>query len=156
MADLNISIVKTLHNEGGFVNNPDDRGGPTNMGITQADMPGVNIQTISIAQAESYYQEHYVKPLYAQIKSQPVCDKLFDMGFLFGVQTVTILLQSCLKLEPTDGIFGPNTLQAVNEADETSLLTAFKALLVSRALGIGAENPSQRQFVAGWIRRINS
>lgn len=156
MADLNVSIEKTLHNEGGYVDNPADKGGPTNMGITQADMPGVDMRTISVAQAEAYYQEHYAKPLYAQIQNQAICDKLFDMGVLFGVGTATIFLQTCLTMEPTDGIFGPDTLEATNAADSTSLLAAFKAILVTHATQIGAQDPTQRQFVKGWWNRINS
>ena len=155
MADPNVAIIKTLHNEGGFVNNPDDRGGPTNMGITQADIPGTPIQSITIAQAEAYYSENFWKTFYSQIASQDIANKLFDMGVLFGVVTVVHLLQSALGVT-TDGVVGPATLEAINAADPTSLLTAFKSLLVTRALGIGSSNPSQRQFVAGWVRRINS
>lgn len=156
MADPNVAIVKTLHNEGGFVNNPDDRGGPTNMGITQADMPNVDIKTISIAQAEAYYVEHFWKQFYSQIESQDITNKLFDMGFLFGVGTATIFLQTCLSIEPRDGIVGPHTLEAINAAEPVSLLTAFKSILVTHALGIGAKDETQRQFVKGWLARINS
>lgn len=156
MADPNVAIIKTLHNEGGYVNNPADRGGPTNMGITQADMPDIPIDTLNIAQAEAYYLEHYWKQLYSQIQNQDVANKLFDMGFLFGVGTVTIFLQTCLKVEPTDGVFGPDTLQATNEADPASLLVAFKSVLMTHATDIGAKNPTQRQFVKGWWNRINS
>jgi lysozyme family protein len=155
MADPNISIIKTLHNEGGFVNNPADRGGPTNMGITQADMPDVDIKAISIAQAETYYLEHFWKKFYSQIEDQNIANKLFDMGFLFGVGTATIFLQTCLNVEPTDGVVGQHTLDAINAAEPVSLLTAFKSILVTHALGIGAKDPSQRQFVKGWINRIN-
>jgi len=156
MADPNVAIIKTLHNEGGFVDNPADRGGPTNMGITQADLPGTPIQSLTIAQAEAYYSEHYWKPLYSQIADQDVANKLFDMGVLFGVGTVVIFLQTCLKLEPTDGAFGPNTLEATNEADPASLLVAFKSVLMTHATTIGSTNPTQRQFVKGWWNRINS
>ena len=156
MADPNVAIIKTLHNEGGFVNNPDDRGGPTNMGITQTDVPTTRIQDITIAQAEAYYSEHYWKPLYSQIESQDIANKLFDMGVLFGVGTVVIFLQTCLSLEPTDGVFGPNTLQATNEADPATLMVAFKSVLMTHATTIGANNSTQRQFVKGWWNRINS
>jgi lysozyme family protein len=155
MADPNVAIIKTLHSEGGFVDNPADRGGPTNMGITQADLPGTPIQNLTIGQAETYYSEHYWKPLYSQIESQDIANKLFDMGVLFGVGTVVIFLQTCLNLEPTDGVFGPKTLQATNEADPATLLVAFKSVLMTHATAIGAKDPTQRQFVKGWWNRIN-
>ena len=96
---------------------------------TCRDIP---IDTLNIAQAEAYYLEHYWKQLYSQIQNQDVANKLFDMGFLFGVGTVTIFLQTCLKVEPTDGVFGPDTLQATNEADPASLLVAFKSVLMTQ------------------------
>lgn len=156
MSDPNIAIIKTLHNEGGYTDNPADRGGPTNMGITEADIPDIDIKTLTIAQAETYYLEHFWKQFYSQIESQDIANKLFDMGFLFGVGTATIFLQTCLKIEPTDGIVGPHTLEAINAADPVSLLTAFKSLLVTHALNIGAKDETQRQFVKGWLSRINS
>jgi lysozyme family protein len=126
------------------------------MGITQADVPTTRIQDITIAQAEAYYLEHYWKLLYSQIESQDIANKLFDMGVLFGVGTVIIFLQTCLNLEPTDGVFGPNTLQATNEADPATLLVAFKSVLMTHATTIGTNNSTQRQFVKGWWNRINS
>ena len=35
MADLKISLLKTLKHEGGYVNHPSDPGGETNLGITK-------------------------------------------------------------------------------------------------------------------------
>ena len=155
MADPNIAIALTLKNEGGFVNNPADPGGATNMGITQADMPGVNIADLTVTQAETYYDQHYWKSLYSEIEDQFVANKLFDLGVLFGVGTAVQMMQGVLKLTP-DGVFGPATLAAVNEAEPLSLLTAYKTVMVQHAIDIGGAHPQERQFVVGWLRRINS
>jgi lysozyme family protein len=155
MADPNIAIALTLKNEGGFVNNPADPGGATNMGITQADMPGINIADLTVTQAETYYDQHYWKSLYSEIEDQFVANKLFDMGVLFGVGTAVQMLQGILKLT-VDGVFGPQTLAAVNGADSFSLLVAYKTVLVQHAINIGAEHPEEREFVVGWMRRVNS
>jgi lysozyme family protein len=155
MADSKISIAKTLINEGGYVDNPNDSGGPTKYGITQKDMPGVNIQDITPEQATEYYQDHYWKALYSQIDSQVVADKLFDMGVLFGVGEAVKLLQIVLTLT-ADTIFGPHTLEAVNQADPGSLLTTYKTALVNYVIGIANDRPQDRVFLTGWIRRINS
>ena len=37
MADFNKAIAIILKHEGGYVNDPDDPGGETNMGITKRD-----------------------------------------------------------------------------------------------------------------------
>jgi lysozyme family protein len=56
MADSKIAIAMTLIHEGGYVDNPADSGGPTNMGITQKDMPGQDMRTLKVEKANTYYQ----------------------------------------------------------------------------------------------------
>jgi len=126
----------------------------TKYGITAQDMPGVEIKDLTVDQAIQFYSERYWKPLYSQITSQLVANKLFDMGVLFGIGEAVKLLQIALRITP-DSSFGPNTLAAVNQADETSLLSSFKTLLVSYTLRIALNNPEERSNVAGWGRRIN-
>jgi len=155
MADPTIAIQATLRNEGGFSNNSNDPGGATNMGITQADMPGQDISALTVAQAVAYYQEHFWKPFYSQILNQPVASKLFDLGVLFGVGTAVKILQSVLGVMD-DGIFGAGTLQATNAAEPTGLLLLYKAAMVRRAQAVAVANPAESIFLTGWERRINS
>lgn len=155
MADFKISILKTLVHEGGYVNNPNDSGGPTKYGITQKDMPGVNIKDITQDQAVLYYHDHYWKSLYSQISSQDIADKLFDLGVLFGVGTAVKLLQTVLGLK-VDGNLGPISLAAINGAEPLSCLSAYRTACVSHVIGIANAVPNDRVFLVGWIRRINS
>lgn len=156
MANLDLSIAKTLINEGGYVDNPNDPGGPTKYGITQKDMPGISIMNLTEAQATAYYQENYVKPLYSQIENQLTCDKLFDMGVLFGVGTAVRILQLTMGIQDPDGCFGPETLGITNEADQASLLVSYKVNLVTHTFNIATANPALREFLRGWGIRINS
>lgn len=155
MANFNIAVALTLKNEGGYVDNLSDPGKATNMGITQEDLPDQNIQELTQAQAITYYSANYWKSLYSEIEDQFVANKLFDLGVLFGVGTAVQMMQGVLKLTP-DGIFGPASLAAVNEAEPLSLLTAYKTVMAQHAIDIGGEHPAERQFVVGWLRRINS
>jgi len=54
MADTNQSIALTLQNEGGYVDNPNDKGRATKYGITQEDLPGQDIAELTVAQATAY------------------------------------------------------------------------------------------------------
>jgi lysozyme family protein len=155
MSDPKISIAKTLIHEGGWVDNPADPGGVTNMGITQSDMPGQDMRALTVDQATTYYLENYVKPLYSQIQDQSILDKLIDMGILFGIKTAVAILQTTLQIV-ADGHFGPLTLAAVNEADEVSLLDTYKTNLVTHAFNIATAHPAERIFLKGWSNRINS
>lgn len=156
MADFNTAVAKTLTHEGGYVNNPADPGGATKYGITQADMPGVNIAAITPQMATAYYQEHYWKPLYSQINDQLLAEKLFDMGVLFGVGTAVKLFQTSMESDihiVSDGNFGPETLA---DANQYGNLQAFKTTLIQHVVAIVNTKPELHVFGDGWINRINS
>lgn len=155
MADSKIAIAKTLVNEGGYVNNPNDSGGPTKYGITQRDLPGEDIENLTPERATAYYLENYWKSLYSEIEVQSVANKIFDLGVLFGVGEAVKLLQILFGIT-SDGVFGPVTLAHVNQTDATNLLVTYKTAFVTYAIGIANEKPQDREFLTGWIRRVNS
>lgn len=169
MSDARTAILITidLAHEGGFQANPKDRANwtsgqvgvgtlvGTKYGITTLDMPGVDIETITPDQAVAYYTEHYWKPLYSEIVSQPIANKLFDLGVLFGVGTAVKNLQIALDVD-ADGVFGPDTLAHTNAANPRLLLSTFQQEMIAHARAIGAGNPNDAPDVAGWVRRINS
>jgi lysozyme family protein len=155
VADFLQAVQITLQHEGGFVDNPADPGGATNMGVEQRDLPHIPIQTLTVAQAETYYQETYWKPLYSQITNQPLASKLFDLGVLFGVGTAVKNLQAALDLE-MDGIFGPATLAATNRVVPVVLLSRFVSEMRAHANAVVGGNPKLAVFLNGWLRRISS
>lgn len=170
MADLLKSIAITLDDahEGGFQDNPNDRANwssgiigqgelvGTKYGITALDMPGVVIRDITESMAVSFYLKRFCSDLYYKIAFQPLADKLFDMGVLFGVGEAVRTMQIVLGVEPTDGEFGPITLKAMNTAEPISLVRAYQAGLVTHAIAIATARPVDRDFLQDWIRRINS
>lgn len=169
MADFKTAVLITISpsHEGGFQKNPKDHanwsGGKigvgtligTKYGITAVDMPGVNIEDLTPEQATEYYKEHYWKPLYNDIESQDVTNKLFDMGVLWGVGEAVGILQLTLGVK-VDHSFGPLTLQATNDADEVSLLSSYKANFVTHAFNVANANENERGNLRGWSTRINS
>jgi lysozyme family protein len=169
MADAKTAILITLDlaHEGGYQDNPKDRanwtGGKvgvgtlvgTNGGITALDMPGADIKNLTIEQKIEYYLAHYWKPLYSQIESQVVANKLFDLGVLFGVGTAVKNIQLALNLE-MDGIFGAETLACTNGTDSAALLHTFQSEMIAHARAIAAGNPNDAPDLPDWIRRIQS
>jgi lysozyme family protein len=155
MSDFRLAIQKTLIHEGGYVNNPNDAGGETNFGISKREYPNLDIKNLTQDQAIEIYREGYWKPFYSQINSQLIADKLFDLGVLFGVGTAVGILQLSANIT-VDHKFGPNTLAAVNQSDEASLLAAYKTNMVTHAFNIVAAKPQNRVFLKGWANRINS
>ena len=155
MADFQQAVALTLQHEGGYVNDPADPGGATNMGITQRDLPETPIQNLTVAQAVAYYSNTYWKGLYSSLTSQQLANKLFDWGVLFGVGTAVKVLQGVLGIKQ-DGLFGPASLAAVNATDGVMLLEEYKNSMLIHASRVVAANPTLTKFLAGWMRRINS
>ena len=155
MSSFEIAVAITLQHEGGYVNDPADPGGATNMGITQRDLPDTPIQNLTVAQAVAYYSNTYWKGLYSSLTSQQLANKLFDWGVLFGVGTAVKVLQGVLGIKQ-DGLFGPASLAAVNATDGVMLLEEYKNSMLIHASRVVAANPTLTKFLAGWVRRINS
>jgi lysozyme family protein len=151
MADFLQAVKITLSFEGGFVDDPADPGGATNFGITQKDLPDIDIRSLTEQQAIAYYQEHYWKPFYSEINSQAVAWKIFDAGVNIGVGTAVKILQGALGIEQ-DGAFGPNTLFVTNEQGD-ALLEPFKAALCQHYQNLVGRNPLLGKFLHGWLRR---
>ncbi len=125
------------------------------MGITQRDLPGVDIRSLTADVAMSYYRREFWPSYYNQIDSQVVANKLFDMGVLFGLTEAIMLLQLILNLH-ADGAFGSMTLSSVNAQPPDQFLSQYKQRLATHARNIVAAKPSQVIFLQGWLNRINS
>jgi lysozyme family protein len=167
VADFNHAVQLTLQHEGGFQKNPNDRanwtGGQigvgtlvgTKYGITALDMPGVDIENITTAQAVAFYAERYWKILYSQINDQALAEKIFDMGVLFGVGEAVKIMQQVLGVT-ADEVFGPATLDAMNQDSAPMLLSEFQNAMITRAKAVAAANPADAADLPDWIRRIDS
>jgi lysozyme family protein len=167
MADFNIAVAITLEHEGGFQNDPKDSGNwtggkvgvgtlvGTKYGITPLDMPGVDIANITPSQAFAFYAKKYWSPLYAQINSQSVANKLFDLGVLFGVGTAVKMFQHTVQIAQ-DGVFGPATLAATNQQDALVLLVGFEDAMAAYAQTVAQFHPNDAEDVKGWLARIRS
>ena len=168
MAKMEILAPWILEQEGGYVNDPDDRGGATNKGVTIAtwrangyDKNGDgridenDIKLISAEDAELIMRKNFWDTWKAdQIKSQSIANMLVDWLWASGRYGITIPQQ--LLGVKADGIVGAKTLAAVNNYPNQRQL--FEALKNARKAYINKlikEDPSQIVFKKGWLNRIN-
>lgn len=144
-----------LQFEGGFVNNPKDPGGPTNLGVTQATLSAFLARQASIAEVKALTPAK-VAPIYKlkfwdHVSGDELPEGIdlavFDFGVHSGPERGIIELQRVLGLAD-DGKLGPVTLKAVNKVDpkETIIaicagrLTFLQQLKVFKAFGPGLTN----------------
>lgn len=128
MADFNLAYKVTMENEGGYANNPQDRGGETYKGISRKhhpEWPGwvlidrikdensnqnfiVNgiTATNQILQGhvKVFYLEEFWKPLKLDfISSQEIATEMFDTGVNMGPGVAVSFLQRTLNVLNRNG-----------------------------------------------------
>ena len=157
-------IDYVLKFEGGFTDNPNDRGGPTNFGITAADygaflgQPGpataAQVRSMTRDQAIEIYRDRYIAhPGYAAIADGNLKLVVVDSGVLFGTGRATRWLQQALGVA-ADGAIGNQTTAALANVPDVAKLTHRVLGLRFRAIAdIVAANASQLVFVRGWTNR---
>lgn len=176
--DIDKLIDAVIDREGGYVNHPADRGGPTRWGITQAtaradDYLG-EMQTYPRERAVAIYQRLYwTRPgLDAVARRYPaVAAELFDIGVNMGTAVGISFLQRCLnafndgaKLYRdiiVDGQSGASTLAALDgyraargTAGSDHLLEAIRCLRGERYISICESRPANEAFTFGWFGRM--
>ena len=107
--------------EGGYVNSPNDRGGPTKYGITHTTLArhrGVRsvtpaqVKALTLAEAEDIYRKSYWGQSGGDILPVGLDYAAFDFGVNSGPARAVKVLQRLVGAK-VDGIPGPNTLAAV-------------------------------------------
>lgn len=169
MADINILSRFILSFEGGFVNDPLDRGDATNKGVTIAtwrkvgyDKDGdgdIDVDDLKLLTdrdvTDRVLRPHYWNRWKAdQIKSQSLANILVDWVWASGANGIKIP-QQILGVK-ADGIVGPKTLAALNAANPQQLFEAIKKRRVAFIENIVKKTPSQKRFRDGWLRRLNA
>lgn len=175
MKQLSQVIDEIIRIEAGYVDHPDDRGGPTRFGVTEkvARAYGYTgpMQDLPEPLARKILTDLYwFKPGFDKVAvhSVPVAIELCDTGVNMGQPTAIKMLQRCLNAlnqrgehwsdVSVDGQIGSATIDALarfmarrGPQGETVLLKALNCLQCARYIEIAEKNPSQEAFVYGWI-----
>lgn len=166
MANHKKLIPFILKWEGGFSNDPDDKGGATMKGITlntykayckKNNLPEPTVEDLKNITNERW--EHLFKTMFwdkwrgDEIQSQSVANILVD--WLWASGTWGILIPQRLLNVKVDGIVGPKTIEALNKQDAKTFFETIKKARIDFVNNIVANNPSQKKFLKGWMNRIN-
>jgi lysozyme family protein len=154
-------ITEVIRREGGYVDHPSDRGGPTHYGITLKTLAAWRGQPVTAedvfalteAEARDIYRREYVeRPGLDQIADPLLRGLLVDYAVHSGPRRAIEELQRVAGVT-VDGKLGPQTLSAVAAKGAESLrrgVLRARGRYLARLLS----DPSQRVFAAGWVNRL--
>lgn len=176
MADFKKAYAKTEKFEGGYANNPNDRGGETYKGIARKFHPawaGWKIidaykqsehsskqlnavlqgnQTLN-EMVEKFYQETFWNQIIGtSISNQWVADNIFDFAVNSGVSRAVRYAQRIVGAKE-DGVMGSQTIKAINKNVET-FVAKYKKARLDFVRKTAQRDPTQQAFLHGWETRI--
>lgn len=168
-------IDAVITREGGYVDHPADRGGPTRWGITAATARAHGhagpVRTLTrAAAAEIYRRIYWLRPRLDAVATRAplLAAEMFDTGVNMGPRIAIGFLQRALNALNRgardyadigiDGRIGPQTLAALDgflaargTAGETVLVKAVESLQGERYLRLAETRPANEAFVYGWL-----
>ncbi len=148
--------------EGGYVNNPNDRGGATNMGITQRNytnyrssigLPSQDVKYLTKAEATTIYTRNYWLAGKCNKIYEPLDIIHFDSCVQHGQGNAAKFLQRALGVKD-DGFIGQVTLSTLQTSNITDVIQKY---LINRKrfyADIIEKDPSQKIFEKGWYNRV--
>ena len=147
MTRLDICLDWILRAEGGLSRDPNDRGGLTKYGISQAAYPDVEIEALTEDDARAIYERDYWLPCRCSDLPAGVDQVVLDGAVLMGVKASVQQLQRALGVK-ADGVIGVKTLMAAKRQGDDVL----PALFTERTLYL-AKAPTWKHHGSGWMLR---
>ena len=168
MTKFENAVEVVLQHEGGFVDDPADPGGATNWGISfrflkdtlHRDATVAMVRDMFRAEAIAIYLTYFWRPNgYQDIADQTVATKVFDMAVNMGPEQAHKILQRGLIAlganVADDGILGPKTMAATNQADPVQLIGKIVGLQADFYTDLVARKPALRKFLHNWLHRAS-
>ena len=166
-AIFNTALNLVLKYEAGFVNDPNDKGGATNKGITQAiydsyrkskNLPLQSVALISDAEVQDIYAMQFWTPLKCDsiaLISQGLAVCVFDTSVNSGIGEAALFLQRTIGAT-ADGVIGPNTLKILQSKLNNTTIETYLQQRLNFDNALTVKDATQKKFLAGWDTRIEN
>jgi lysozyme family protein len=156
------AFERLIGHEGGFQNNPEDRGNwtsgkigvgelrGTKYGISAMTYPTLDIAALTLDDARRIYRRDFWGAAGCELVQGRLRFDLFDTAVHSGPGMAARLLQRALGVT-ADGIIGPKTMLTISHMDPGRLAARFNG----HRLDFLNNNPQQwAEFGRGWAQRI--
>ena len=160
--NFDASFARIIKSEGGYVNDPADRGGETNLGVTigawgaylgRAIQPG-EMKALTVDTVKPFYKSMYWDKVKGDDLPVGVDYAVFDFAVNAGVSRAAKFLQRSVGAVD-DGVIGAGTLGRVVKTDPAVLLKNFAEQKQRFYNGLATNNPTQQKFLKGWLARVD-
>jgi len=147
--------------EGGYTDDPHDRGNwtsghvgegelkGTKYGISAMSFPELDIKNLTKDRAKDIYKVHYWEATSCDKVEYPKAVVMFDCSVNQGVFRAKKFAQEAVNVV-VDGIIGPNTLKALQGADNVEFVTKFLKEREDHYRSLS----SFSRYGKGWLNRL--
>ncbi len=154
----------TLKIEGGFQNDPDDKGNwtggdigkgelkGTKYGISAAAFPHEDIENLTKERAEYLFKTMYWDKSKCDFLPDPLSIAVFDYAVNSGVPRAIKDLQKCLYVV-IDGKIGNQTVGAANRLPPAKVLENYMNRRLEFVIWL-SNKPKYRKYRNGWVDRV--
>ena len=150
-ANFDRCLSEVLQHEGGYVNDPHDPGGETNMGISKRSYPKENIKAMTRARAAVIYRRDFWDAVRGDDLPAGLDLVAFDAAVNSGVSRGAKWLQTALGVS-TDGRIGPKTIAAAKAAHSEAVIDRAIAARMSFLRTLSTWS----RYGRGWTSRVES
>ncbi len=153
-------LHEVLHLEGAYSDDPRDPGGPTNFGITRAELADVrrvavsslseaDMKALTLDEAEAIYRSRYWNVMRCEDVPAGVDLMLFHFGVNAGTKASIHVLQQTVGTD-VDGIIGRQTIAAACRLDARALIP----MLADAQLAYYRTLNNWSTYSNGWTNRV--
>ena len=135
--------------EGGFVDNPNDKGGTTKYGVSKKQYPNLDVENLTIEKAKEIYHRDYWDRYKCRFLPDYLSVALFDSVVNSNAKRMIKLLQKALGVT-VDGIIGNETIGAANRLPAKKVLNDFLDLRLEYLMSL----KDWKYFGKGWAARV--
>ena len=156
MNDYRECVDLVLKSEGGWVNNPKDPGGETNLGVTKAvweewvGHPVTTMKNLTKDDVAPLYEQRYWRPCYGEVLPRGLDFIVFSMGVNAGPGRSVKLFQQSIGCVP-DGVIGPATRSLICASNTATLIAKFSEVRREYYRSL----KTFPVFGKGWLSRVD-
>ncbi len=166
------AFERTVGLEGGYTNDPNDRGGETMYGITAAvwsaycnerGMGVIAVKDMTLAEAKAvYFYMYWTPPRLDNIHDPNIAAEIFDTAVNCGLGSAQLIAQravnfTCYKIcapVDIDGHMGPLTRAAINAIAAKypkAFMVALNGYQFEHYEQVAKVHPTDAAFIKGWL-----